>query len=409
MNAYRVGGCVRDALLGIPAKERDWLVVGETPEGMLARGFRQVGAEFPVYLHPETREEYALARTERKSGPGYKGFEVACSPEIALEEDLARRDLTINAMALDHADRLIDPFGGERDVRRRVLRHVSPAFAEDPLRVLRVARFLARFNYLGFTIDPETLGLMGELARAGELAHLTSERVWQETVLALRTRAPEVFFQVLERCGGLVEVFPELAAMRGKCHSPVHHPEGDAWAHAMLVLRNAAGLTPDPVVRFAALTHDVGKGATPDEELPHHYGHEQRGAVIVAALCERLRAPRRYSRLAVKVAAQHMRCHRVFEMRPGKVVTLLEHLGALHHDDFFEEVLLVCAADCLGEGCVGSYPAGEVLRACVEAMRSVDPRPLVASGLRGSRLGEVLRQERVRRVRAVLGEMRSGG
>ncbi|MEO5331692.1 MAG: multifunctional CCA addition/repair protein [Magnetococcus sp. YQC-5] len=402
MTVWMVGGCVRNALLGLPVKERDWVVVGETPERMLARGFKQVGADFPVFLHPQTKEEYALARTERKTGRGYKGFAVDFSAGISLEEDLFRRDLTINAMAMDVMGTLIDPFGGREDLERRLLRHVSPAFAEDPLRVLRVARFQAQLAALGFVITPATMTLMAGLVQAGELADLTVERVWLETVKALESEVPAVYFRVLDQCGALEVVFPEIAALKGKIHSPQYHPEGDAFEHALLTLEYASAVTSDPVVRFAAFVHDLGKGETPIEKLPHHYGHEERGARIVAALCNRMRAPKRFARLALLVAAHHMRCHRVLEMRPGKVMALLEALDALRQPAGLEDFVMACSADVISRGEVDVYPAGDVLRACLRAVKIIDVRPLLEAGLQGSRLGEALRQERIHCVKQVL-------
>ncbi|MBF0439244.1 MAG: multifunctional CCA addition/repair protein [Magnetococcales bacterium] len=406
LRVYRVGGCVRDGLLGLPAGERDWVVLGETPEKMLARGFKQVGAAFPVFIHPQTGEEYALARTEAKSGKGYKGFRVDFSADISLEEDLHRRDLTINAMATDEDGRIIDPFGGQKDLERRRLRAVSSAFGEDPLRVLRVARFAARFAHLGFSVDPGTLTLMSDLVRSQELMELSVERIWQESFKALATPSPAEYFRVLDRCGALEAIFPELAALKGKIHSPVYHPEGDAWAHTLLTLEHAVELTSDVEIRFAALTHDIGKGATPMEELPHHYGHEKRGVILIDALCERMRVPRRMTHLARLVVAHHMRCHRVLEMRPGKVVALLEVLNAFRNPAGVDPFLLACAADTkTGIG----YPAGDVLRSCLQACLAIDPRPLINAGYVGVKLGEALRQERIRRVKQVLVAVRPLG
>ena len=406
LTAYRVGGSVRDALLGLNAPDRDWVVVGESPQGMLARGFRQVGAEFPVFLHPETGEEYALARRERKTGPGYHGFAVESGPGVTLEEDLSRRDLTINAMALDAAGGLVDPFGGGLDLQNRLLRHVSDAFGEDPLRVLRVARFQARFDALGFRVAPETLALMTGLVRSGELAHLAPERVWLETLKALSGDRPWRYFEMLDRCGALAVVFPELAALQGQSQPPLYHPEGDAWVHTRMVLEQAALLSDDPVVRFAALTHDLGKGATPPDMLPHHYGHEEAGAERVAALCDRLRVPTRFRDPALLTARHHTQCHRVLEMRPKRVVKLLRQLDALRKPERLEAILLACRADILGCGANDPaserYRAGAVLRQCLVACRTIDHRPLLAAGFQGRRFGEELHQLRIQRVKAVL-------
>ncbi|NGZ06296.1 MAG: multifunctional CCA addition/repair protein [Magnetococcales bacterium] len=402
MTHYRVGGCVRDALLGIPIGERDWVVLGVSPAEMIARGFRQIGAAFPVFLHPLTGEEYALARTERKSGRGYHGFAVDFSPHVTLQEDLYRRDLTINAMAMDAGDRLIDPFGGQQDLKRRVLRHVSDAFADDPLRVLRVARFQARFAGLGFEVDPETLHQMVKIVASGELSTLAAERVWRECVKALESQAPAEFFRLLDRCGALAVWFPELTALKGKSHDPEYHPEGDAFAHVLWTLERAARLTHDPVIRFAALTHDLGKGLTPDAELPRHHGHDVNGVAVVAHMCTRLRTAKPYQELASKVVEHHMRCHRVLEMRPGTVVKLLEKLDALRQPEKLDAFLLACAADSREGAALGVYPAGEFLRKALQVCRSVDVKPLVAAGLTGERLGQALRQTRIRRLKECL-------
>ncbi|MBF0190435.1 MAG: multifunctional CCA addition/repair protein [Magnetococcales bacterium] len=398
MTLYRVGGCVRDALLGLPIGERDWVVLGASARNMEARGFRRVGASFPVFLHPGNGEEYALARTERKSGRGYKGFAVDFSPEITLEEDLYRRDLTINAMAMDADGRITDPYGGRRDLEQRRLRHVSDAFAEDPLRVLRVARFRARFAGFGFRVEPGTLALMTRITQSGELSDLAVERVWLETLKALESDAPADYFRTLDACGALEVLFPELTALKGKLHSPAHHPEGDAFEHVLWVLERAARLTPDPVIRFAALTHDLGKGLTPLEHLPRHHGHDERGVDVVAGLCARLKMSKPFGRLAMQVAGQHMRCHRVEEMRPGKVVGLLETLDVLRRPEQLDPFLLACAADSR-DGPLGAYPAGERLRAALRACLTVDARALAEIGLKGIELGRALRQERIRRVR----------
>lgn len=401
LQAYRVGGCVRDALLGMVVTDRDWVVVGETTGTMLARGFRQVGSDFPVFLHPETREEYALARRERKTGPGYKGF-VTETARVTLEEDLARRDLTINAMALTADQRLIDPFGGEADVRARRLRHVSPAFAEDPLRVLRVARFLARLADRGFAIAPETLDLMGQLSRGGELAHLTPERVWLEVEKALRTASPGLFFQTLLDCGALSVVLPELAALVGKSQPPRYHPEGDAWCHTLEVLQRVVCRTPDPTVRFAALVHDLGKSATPPELLPHHYGHEERGGGLLLAMAQRLRIPNAYLKPALLAAAQHGRYRHLPVMRPGSIVKFLVHCQAFRDLKLFHDFLLVCEADLAGREEEIPFPRTPFLERCRQACLTVTAAPFLARGLTGQSLGEAITRERTRCVARVL-------
>lgn len=402
---YRVGGSVRDRLLGQPALDQDWVVVGETPQSMLARGFYQVGADFPVFLHPESGEAYALARQERKTGPGYLGFTAHSAPTVTLKEDLARRDLTINAMAMDADGQIIDPFGGCVDLQNRLLRHVSPAFAEDPLRVLRVARFLARFWDLGFRVADETLALLTQLAHSGELQTLSVERVWQETHKALAAQNPLAFFDLLQQCGALAVLFPELEALIGIPQPAHYHPEGDVWQHTRLVLARATQLSRSPTVRFAALLHDLGKAATPPTEWPHHYGHEERSVELINPLCDRLRIPTVFRSVALATARHHMRCHRLLEMRPNKVVRLLLQLKALQKPDFLEEVLLACQADAtglLGEADPSSYPQADLLRQCRHCCVEIDPTPFIQAGVQGALLGERLHQERVRRVRALL-------
>ncbi|MBF0154478.1 MAG: multifunctional CCA addition/repair protein [Magnetococcales bacterium] len=397
---YRVGGWVRDHLLGLSAGDADWVVMGVTPEMMLARGFRQVGADFPVFLHPETGAEYALARTERKSGSGYKGFVTHFDATVTLEEDLFRRDLTINAMAWDETTGLIDPHGGRQDLENRLLRHVSPAFAEDPLRVLRVARFAARLAPLGFRVAPETLLLMKQLARSGELATLTPERVWQETAKALATQAPATYLRVLNACGALSVVFPELAALRGQTQPPRHHPEGDAWEHTLLVLEQISRMTSDPVVRFAALVHDLGKGLTPASLLPHHYGHEERGVACVEKMCQRLRIPGDFQRLGMMVAGLHTRVHRSVEMQPKTIVRLLTDADAFRNPGRFEAMLLACEADVQGRGMAAvDYPQQRLLRAALAVCQEIDTAPFQARGLTGKAMGDAIHEERVRRVR----------
>jgi len=311
MQTYLVGGAVRDKLLGLPVQDRDYVVVGATPEQMIARGFKPVGADFPVFLHPETREEYALARTERKAGHGYKGFKVYAAPDVTLEDDLRRRDLTINAMAEDEAGHLVDPYGGAADLRDGLLRHVSEAFAEDPVRILRVARFAARYAPRGFRVADETLALMRSMVKAGEADHLVAERVWAELERALGEERPSAFFWVLRSCGALARLFPEIDRLIGVPQPSQHHPEVDTGVHVMLVLDAAARLSPDPRVRFAALVHDLGKSETPAAEWPKHVGHEKRGAELVKALCERFRVPNEYRDLGVIAARFHALCHRV--------------------------------------------------------------------------------------------------
>ena len=401
MDIYLVGGAVRDRLLGRPATERDYVVVGAAPDELLALGFRPVGKDFPVFLHPGSGEQYALARTERKTGPGYYGFATRFSPDVTLEEDLARRDLTINAMALTESGAVVDPHGGQRDLAARVLRHVSPAFVEDPLRVLRVARFAARFAPLGFTVAPETLALMRGIVAGGELAALVPERVWVETARALGEDRPQVYFEVLRECGALAAVFPELDALFGVPQPPKWHPEIDTGVHTMQVLAVAALLSPDTIVRFAALMHDIGKGLTPREQWPRHIGHEEAGARLIEQVAGRLRVPNEHRDLAVLVARHHARVHRVAGQRPGTVLELFEATDAFRRPERFQSFLLACEADARGRGPrlrVAPYPQANWLRRALAAAGAVrldagilahDPGPVIAERLRAARIAAI--------------------
>lgn len=401
---YRVGGSVRDTLLGLPAEDRDWVVLGETPETMRKRGFTQVGADFPVFIHPDNGEAYALARKERKQGSGHRGFVTRFDADTTLEEDLIRRDITINAMAMDAAGHLVDPFGGQADLHHRVLRHVSPAFADDPLRVLRVARFLARFWDLGFRVAPETRDLMARLVRAGEMETLTAERVWLETHKALQTPSPLAYFDLLHQSGALSVLFPELAALMGVPQPPTHHPEGDVWNHTRLVLKQATRLSPDATVRFAALVHDLGKGATPAAVLPRHPNHEKTGVTLVNRLCDRLRIPNRFRTLGVATCRYHLACHRLLEMTPKKVVRLLHRLQVLRDPTKLEPFLLACRADATGrQGAEQTpYPQAARLTQYLNACLKVDTRPFVQAGMQGQRLGDAVHAVRLHRVKAIM-------
>ncbi len=402
LKVYRVGGAVRDRLLGLPVEDCDWVVVGATPAEMRARGFRQVGRDFPVFLHPETHEEYALARTERKTAPGYRGFEVHADPEVTLEEDLQRRDLTINAMAETPEGELIDPYGGYQDLRRRILRHVSPAFAEDPLRILRVARFTARLAPMGFRIADETMALMRRMVESGEVDALVPERVWKETERALGEQRPTAYFQTLRQCGALARLFPEIERLFGVPQPPRHHPEIDTGIHTWMVLEQACRLSDDTQVRFAALVHDLGKGLTPREEWPHHHGHEQRGAALVAELAQRLRIPNAYRDLARLVATYHTHCHRAAELRPATLLSTLESLDALRRPQRLTQFLLACEADARGRSGYEDrpYPQAEIMRRALAAARAVSVRPLLEAGLQGPELAAALRQRRIRAIAA---------
>jgi tRNA nucleotidyltransferase (CCA-adding enzyme) len=392
MEIYLVGGAVRDKLLGLPVKDRDWVVVGATPESMTALGYKIVGADFPVFLHPETKEEYALARTERKSGQGYKGFTVYAGPDVTLEQDLARRDLTINAMAEDAAGRLIDLFDGATDLKRGILRHVAPAFAEDPLRVLRVARFAARF---GYPVAHETQQLMRTLVETGEMETLVAERVWSELERALAEKQPVRFFEALRECGALQRLLPELDALFGVPQPPEHHPEIDTGVHTLMVLAQATRLSPDARVRFAALLHDLGKGTTPASEWPKHIGHEERGIVLVRNICTRLRVPNDYRDLAVLVARYHTHCHRAAELRDATLLETLEALDAFRRPERLEAFVLACEADARGR--TGHedrpYPQADIFRRAYAAACAVDTAA-IAAGRSGPEIGAAIRAAR---------------
>jgi tRNA nucleotidyltransferase (CCA-adding enzyme) len=398
MQIYLVGGAVRDELLGLPVRERDWVVVGARAEELQAQGFKPVGKDFPVFLHPRNGEEYALARTERKTGPGYRGFETLFSPDVTLEQDLERRDLTINAIAKDpDGGGLIDPFGGQRDLRERVLRHVSGAFVEDPVRVLRVARFAARFAPLAFKVAPETLDLMREIAARGELDALVSERVWQETQRALEMPAPARFFEVLRDANALPIIFPELHALFGVPQPEQWHPEIDTGVHTLMVLEQAAKLSDDPVVRFAALTHDLGKGTTPPSEWPRHIAHEQRGVALVEAMCDRLKIPNAYRELAVLVSRYHLDAHRVTELRDNTLLDLLERLDAFRRPARFEQWVLACEADARGRKGLENreYAQADHLRRARDTVAKVTLEPAERDGLDGPKIAEKLRKARL--------------
>ena len=397
METYLVGGAVRDSLLDYPVAERDWVVVGARPEDLLTRGFQQVGKDFPVFLHPDTKEEYALARTERKRGHGYTGFAVDCDPAVSLEDDLKRRDLTINAIARDEGGRLIDPYNGQQDLERRVLRHVSAAFVEDPLRVLRTARFAARYAHLGFTVAPETLELMRDIVQQDELAHLPPERVWTEMDRALGERNPEVFIEVLRNCTALAKLLPELDALFGVPQPQEHHPEVDTGLHVLMALQQAASISDERDVRFAVLTHDLGKGTTPEDEWPRHIDHEQRGLDLLDAACQRLRPPRRYIDLARAVCQYHTLVHRALELNGKTLLKLLTAADALRRPERFESFLLACEADARGR--LGlqdrQYPQADYLRRARDATVAVNTREFDTQALSGKAIGEAIRRARI--------------
>ena len=394
MKIYQVGGAVRDKLLNLPVTDRDWVVVGGTPEEMESLGYKPVGQDFPVFLHPKTHEEYALARTERKSGTGYKGFTFHTSPAISLEDDLARRDLTINAMAEDDQGILIDPFGGARDLKQGILRHVSPAFAEDPLRVLRVARFAAR---LDFRIADETLQLMQNISHAGELTALVPERIWSETERALAEQYPARFVQVLRECDALQVLFPEIDRLFGVPQPEQHHPEIDTGAHILMALSQAVRLTDDPQVRFAVLVHDLGKGDTPESDWPKHVGHEKSGVPLVEGLCRRYRIPNSFRELAILVTRYHLDAYRVCEMRPDTLIEKLEALDAFRRPERFGQFLLACEADARGRTGFEDkdYPQAGYFRNAMQAAAGINIQSLVARGLQGEAMATAVRTLRI--------------
>ncbi|OOG23037.1 multifunctional CCA tRNA nucleotidyl transferase/2'3'-cyclic phosphodiesterase/2'nucleotidase/phosphatase [Thioalkalivibrio denitrificans] len=403
MKTYLVGGAVRDELLGLPVRERDYVVVGATPERMLELGYRQVGRDFPVFLHPETHEEHALARTERKTSPGYHGFTVHASPEVTLEEDLMRRDLTINAMARSADGTLVDPFNGRTDLEARLLRHVSPAFAEDPVRILRVARFSARFAPLGFRVADETRALMTEMVQMGEVDALVPERVWQETERALGEIDPARYFQELRACGALAVLFPEIERLFGVPQPPRYHPEIDTGVHTLMVLTQSVRLSDDTKVRFAALTHDLGKGTTPAEILPSHRGHEERSVDLVHELCDRYRIPNAHRDLAVMVARWHGNAHKALELRPSTVLKTLEGLDAFRRPERLEPFLLACEADYRGRTGFEDlyYAQADYLRAAFECCQAVSASDLVTEGLEGKAIADALHDRRVHALKAL--------
>jgi tRNA nucleotidyltransferase (CCA-adding enzyme) len=403
MRVYLVGGAVRDRLLGLAVRERDWVVVGARPEELEAEGYVPVGREFPVFLHPTTHEEYALARLERKVAPGYHGFTTQFSPQVSLEEDLRRRDLTINAMAESDTGELIDPFGGRADLAAHVLRHVSDAFAEDPVRVLRAARFAARFAGRGFRIADETMELMRRMTASGEVSALTPERVWQETERALAEDRPEVFFATLRECGALKVIYPEIDALYGVPQPPQWHPEIDTGVHVMLALACAARSRASTAVRFAVLMHDLGKARTPRERWPKHHGHEEAGVSLVEAVADRLRVPGTHRELAILAAREHTLVHRALELRPETVLKLLQECDAFRRPERFAELLAACEADARGRSGRESqpYPQAPSLEAARAAAAAVTIPEAERRGLKGPAIGAEMKRRRLAAVSAV--------
>ncbi len=410
LNICLVGGAVRDRLLGLEVYDQDWVVTGATAEEMMAQGFQQVGKDFPVFLHPETKEEYALARTERKKGEGYHGFEVFADPKVTLEEDLIRRDLTINAIAKTQDGRLVDPYGGQKDIERRVLRHVSEAFSEDPLRVLRVARFAAKLKLFGFNIAPETLNLMRQMVKSGELSALTPERVWQEVVKALNTESPRVFFEVLDSVGGIEVLFPSLFALHGVEQPAQYHPEGDVWIHSLMALDAATQLSTEVSVRFAALIHDLGKGLTDRALWPKHYGHEAAGVPLVVELCRSYRVPKKWQQQAERVTEWHGLIHQGLTMegvpflKPQTYLKVLRYCGALKNISEFKYILLACEADAKGRLGFEStaYPQLNFWLALAKAASEVDNKAIIQQGFQGADIAQAIEKERLRLIKVFL-------
>jgi len=396
MKIYLVGGAVRDTLLKQTVVDKDYVVVGSSIDEMLAQGYQQVGKDFPVFLHPKTQQEYALARTERKTGKGYQGFSCDANKDVTLADDLLRRDLTINAIAQDSEGKLYDPYHGIDDIHAKVLRHVSDAFIEDPLRVLRVARFAARFHHLGFTIAAETLQLMTDIANSGELEHLTPERVWQECDKALSSQSPQIFFAVLKQCQALTVLFPEIDALFGVPQPAKWHPEIDTGVHTLMVLEQTSLLSSNKAVRFAALVHDVGKGLTPKQEWPKHHGHGQKGLSIIKALCQRIRVPNEYRDLALLVSDQHQNIHNAFELRAETIVKLFDKGDFWRKPQRLTELLLCCHGDIRGRTGFeqASYPQAEFLQHCYELASNVAVQSIISAGYQGSQIKSQLQLTR---------------
>ena len=400
MKIYRVGGAVRDKLLNYFSDENDWLVVGATPEEMVELGYVPVGNDFPVFIQPQTGEEYALARTERKSGHGYAGFTFHASADVSLEDDLVRRDLTINAMAEDEQGVLYDPYGGQRDLSAKILRHVSDAFTEDPLRVLRVARFAARYHHLGFTVAAETMDLMTAISTSGELDYLVAERVWKETERALGERSPDIFIETLRQCGALKVLLPEVGRLFGVPQRADYHPEIDTGIHTLMALQQSVRLSDRSAIRFAVLVHDLGKGITPDDVLPSHKGHEARGVALVDDVCDRFKVPNDVRQLALAVTEYHLMCHKAQQLKPETIVNLLKGIGALKSRDKLEDFILCCEADARGRTGFEDrdYPSSDYLRDALSCISAISVADLVEAGLDGAEIGRQLHLRRTARI-----------
>ncbi len=408
MQTYLVGGAVRDQLLELPVKDRDWVVVGATPSQMLDQGFQQVGSDFPVFLHPESKEEYALARIERKAGKGYKGFVCNTSADVSLEDDLLRRDLTINAIAQDNEGKYIDPYGGLADIEARVLRHVSEAFIEDPLRVLRVARFAARLAPLGFSVAPETMTLMRKMAESGELDTLVAERVWQELHAALVSDRPDVFIETLKEASALKTVLPELDALFGVPQTEQYHPEVDTGVHMLMVMQQAALLGLSPAARYACLLHDLGKGTTPEEEWPRHIAHERRSAQLAEKVSKRLKVPADYARLAAMVAEWHLHSHRALELNAKSLLRLFQRLDCFRRPEWLNEFVMACKADARGRKGFEQrgYPQASYLLSALQSCTTVDVGALQIQGFSGPELGQAISDQRLLNLKAFMKQYR---
>ncbi|TOH81203.1 multifunctional CCA tRNA nucleotidyl transferase/2'3'-cyclic phosphodiesterase/2'nucleotidase/phosphatase [Vibrio parahaemolyticus] len=404
MQVYLVGGAVRDQLLGIDSYDNDWVVVGATPEMMLAQGYTAVGKDFPVFLHPKNKEEHALARTERKSGSGYTGFDCFFAPSVTLEEDLIRRDLTINAMAMDDSGQLYDPYGGQADLNNRILRHVSDAFVEDPLRVLRVARFAAKLASLGFTVAKETMQLMRDIADSGELNTLTPERVWQEWHKSLSTPRPDVFLSVLRDCGALAVVLPEIDALFGVPQPEKWHPEIDTGIHTLMVAEQAAKLSTSLPVRFAAQVHDLGKGVTPESEWPSHKMHCHTGLKLIKKLCERVRVPNEFKDLALMVCEQHSNIHRAAELKPQTIIKILNKFDVWRKSERLKDILICCQADHAGRKGLEDlpYPQADIFMLAYQTAASVDVQAIIQGGFKGPAIRDEQEKRRIEAVKVAL-------
>ena len=402
MKVYLVGGAVRDQLLNYPVKERDWVVIGSTPQQMLQNGYQQVGRDFPVFLHPVTHEEYALARKERKTAKGYYGFECDFGETTTLEDDLQRRDLTINAIAMDEHGKFIDPYHGVADLQAKILRHVSKAFVEDPVRVLRVARFAARYHHLGFKLADETRSLMYDMVRQGELAHLVAERVWQELERSLHEKNPEIFIATLRSCGALEVIFPEINRLFGVPGTPMYHPEVDSGVHTLMALEAMVASSDDPMCRFATLVHDLGKGVTPMTTWPSHHGHEENGVSIIDEFCQRLRIPSDWRKFAMMVSRYHLNIHRISELRADTIVKILEKTDSFRRMEQFEKLLRVCEADASGRIGKVDYEQANKWRFVHTECLKIQPKVLVEQGYQGIAIKNELHNRRVACVALIL-------